>query len=103
MVLEAKYYSFFSKGYDRPFRYDENSHGINIFLFVREDILSKKINVKCFEDFEAIFVESNLVKKKFHSAVLIMFVKSKSHILGKSLDKQKTIYENFLTISDFNS
>ena len=44
MVLETKLDSSFPQahfkieGYVPPFRYDRNSHGVGILLFIREDI-----------------------------------------------------------------
>ena len=50
--------------YSIPFRLDRTTHGGGILLLVREDILCKVIKTECDGDFEGIFVEINLRKKK---------------------------------------
>ena len=51
MVSETKLDSSFPqaqfkiKGYAPPFRYDRNSHGGGILLFIREDIPTKIISI----------------------------------------------------------
>ena len=52
-------------GYSTPFRLDWTSHGGGILLFVREDIPCKIIKTDCDADFEGIFEETNLRKKKW--------------------------------------
>ena len=56
---------FTMTGYSIPFRLDRTSHGGGILLFVREDIPCKIIKTDCDADFEGIFVEINLRKKKW--------------------------------------
>ena len=70
MVLETKLDSSFPQaqlrieGYAPPFRYDRNSCGVGILLFIREDIPTKIISRTPLKDFEGIFVELNFRKKK---------------------------------------
>ena len=87
------------KGSAPPFRYDRNSHGGGILIFIREDIPTKIISITPLKDFEGIFVELNFRKKK------ILLCYSYNHhlnILGKILDTQMKIYGNFLIVRDFN-
>ena len=113
MVSETKLDSSFPQaqfrmeGYAPPFRYDRNSHGGGILLFIREDIPTKVISITPLKDFEGIFVELNFRKKK----VLLCcsynphknLISNHLNILGKILDTQMKIYDNFLIVGDFNS
>ena len=113
IVSEAKLDSSFpqaqfrTEGYAPPFRYDRNSHGGGIRLFIREDIPTKIMSVTPLQDFEGIFVESNLRKKKIllccsynpHKNLISKHL----NILEKILDTQMKIYDNFLIVGDFNS
>ena len=56
---------FTVSGYPIPFRFDWASRGGGILLFARESILCKMIKTDCNADFERIFVEINLRKKKW--------------------------------------
>ena len=57
MVSETKLDSSFPQiqlrreGYAHPFRYDRNSHGGGILLFIREDIPTKIISITPLKDF----------------------------------------------------
>ena len=70
MVSETKLDSSFPQaqfrieGYVPQFRYDRNSHGGDILLFIREDIATKIISITPLKAFEGIFVELNFRKKK---------------------------------------
>ena len=55
---------FTMTGYSIPFRLDRASHGCGIILFVREDIPCKITKIDCDADFEGIFLEINLRKRK---------------------------------------
>ena len=113
MVSETKLDSSFPQaqfrieGYAPPFRYDRNSHGGGILLFIREDIPTKVISITPLKDFEGIFVELNFRKKK----VLLCcsynphknLISNHLNILRKILDTQMKIYDNFLIVGDFNS
>ena len=63
MVSETKLDSpfpqaqFTIEGYAPPFRYDKNSYGGGILLFIREDIPKKIISITPFKDFKGTFVE----------------------------------------------
>ena len=110
MVSETKLDSFFPQtqfrieGYAPPFRYDGNSHGGGILLFTREDIIAKITSVKYFE---GIFVELNFRKKKILLCCSYNphknLISNHLNILGKILDTQIKIYDNFLIVRDFSS
>ena len=59
-LLQAQ---FRMEGYAPLFRYDRNSHGVGILLFIRKDIPTKIISTIILKDFEGIFVELNFRKK----------------------------------------
>ena len=69
MVSETKLDSPFPQaqfrieGYAPPFRYDRNSHGGGILLFIREDIPTKIISITPLKDFEVVFVELDFRQK----------------------------------------
>ena len=108
MVLETKLNSSFpqtqfrTEEYAPPFRYDTNSYGGGILLFIREDIPTKIISVTPLKDFEGNFVELNFRKKK----VLLCcsynpyknLISNHLNILGKILDTQMKIYDSFLIV-----
>ena len=50
-------------GYAPPFRYERNSHGGGILLFIKEDIPTKVISLTPLKDFKGVFVELNFRKK----------------------------------------
>ena len=54
---------FLLSGFSAPFRFDCNSNGGGILLFIREDILSKLISVEP-SPTEAFSVELNLPNKR---------------------------------------
>ena len=70
MVSETKLDSSFPQaqfrieGHAPPFRFDRNSHGGGILLFIRENIPTKIISIIPLKDFEGIFVELDFRKKK---------------------------------------
>ena len=87
MVSETKLDSSFPQaqfrmeGYAPPFRYDRESYGGGILLFIREDIPTKIISITPLKDFEGIFVELNFRKKKFYYVVPITLIKILSQII----------------------
>ena len=97
---------FTMTGYSIPFRLDRTSHGGGILLFVREDIPCKIIKTDCDADFEGIFVEINLRKKKW--LLCCSYNPHKSNIANhlknicKTLDKLSATYGNLILIVDFN-
>ena len=89
---------FTMTGYSIPFRLDRTSHGGGILLFVREDIPCKIIKTDCDADFEGIFVEINLRKKKRLLCCSYNPRKSNNanHLknIWKTLDKLNSTYGN---------
>ena len=113
MVSETKLNSSFPQaqfrmeGYALPFRYDRSSHLGGTLLFIREEIPTKIISITPLKDFEGTFGELNFRKKK-----VMLYCSYNPHknlisnhlnILGKILDTQIEIYDNFLIVGDFNS
>ena len=80
--------------------------GGGILLFFREDIPCKIIKTGCDADFEGIFVEINLRKKKWllccfynpHKSNIANHLKS----ICKILDKLSATYDNLILLGDFN-
>ena len=77
MVSETKLDYFFPQtqfrieGCVHLFRYDRNSHGGGILLFIRQNVPVKLISITPLKDFEGFFVELNFRKKK-HFSVLFL-------------------------------
>ena len=94
-------------GYSIPFRLDRTSHGGGILLLVREDIPCKIIKTDCDGNFEGIFVEINLRKKKM--LLSCSYNPHKSNIANhlknicKTLDKLHPTYDNLVLLGDFNA
>ena len=72
MIFETKLDSsfpnaqFYMKYYSKPYRFDRNSKGGGIILYVREDIPSKLLNSSCIDhDKEYFLLEINLRKQKW--------------------------------------
>ena len=112
MVSETKLFSSFPQAqfrieeYAPPFRYDRNSHGGGILLFIREDISTKIISRTPLKDFEGIFVELKFRKKNFFLCCSYNppknFISNHLNYLGKILDTRLKIYDNFLIVGYFN-
>ena len=52
---------FFVDGYSKPFRFDRNSNAVGVFLYVREHIVSRKLNSdNLLIDINKILIELNL-------------------------------------------
>ena len=113
MVSETKLDSSFTQtqfrieGYSPPFRYEGNCHCGGILLFTREDIPAKITSVTTLKYFEGIFVELNFRKKKILLCCSYNphknLISSHLNVLGKILDTQIKICDNFLIVGDFNS
>ena len=80
--------------------------GGGIILFVRENISCKIIKIDSDADFERIFVEINLSKKKW--LLCCSYNPHKSNITNhlenicKTLDKLSANYDNLILLGDFN-
>ena len=98
---------FTMTGYSIPFRLDRRRHEGGIILFVRGDIPCKIIKTDCDADFEGIFVEINLRKKKW--ILFCSYNPHKSNIANhlrnicKTLDKLNSTYDNLVLPEDFNA
>ena len=84
----------------------EPANGGVILLFVRENIPWKIIKTDCDADFDGIFVEINLRKKKW--LLYCSYNPHKSNIANhlknicKTLDKLSATYDNLILLGDFN-
>ena len=96
--LKAKFHS--------PFRFDRNSNGGGITLYVREDIPANLWS-QDFPSEENFFIEINLYKKKW--LVNCPYNPHKSNIgkhldiISRSLDALSSKYENIVLLGDFNA
>ena len=84
----------------------EPANGGGILLFVRENIPWKIIKTDCDADFDGIFVEINLRKKKW--LLYCSYNPHKSNVANhlknicKTLDKLSATYDNLILLGDFN-
>ena len=105
MASETKLDSSFSQtefrieGYTPPFRFDRNSRGVGILLFIRKDIPAKIISTTPLKDFEEIFAKLTFRKKKILLCCSYnphkILTSNHPSFLEKILDKQIKIYDNF--------
>ena len=57
---------FAIQGYSKPYRFDRNRNGGDVFIYVREDIPSRESKIhNTPEDIESIFIEINLIETKW--------------------------------------
>ena len=113
MISETKIDNSFSifqftmTGCSIPFRLDWISYGGKIPLFVTENISCKIIKSACNADFEGIFVELNLRKKKWIPFCSYNPHKSKiaNHLKNncKTLKQLSATYDNIVLLRDFNA
>ena len=114
MISETKRDSSFPnaqlymKSYSNQYRFNRNSKGRDIILYVREDIPSKLINSSCIDhDKEYFLVELVLRKQKLqiicnYNPYKIM-IKGYLEYISKDIDSHSSKYDNFLLSGDFNS
>ena len=108
MISETKLDSTFPsnqftiEGYAAPIRFDRNSRGGGIILYIREDIPARLVTISLPKNFEEFFAELNLRKKKILMSCSYNFAKSdiSSHlsIVGRSLDSYMSSYDSFLLL-----
>ena len=97
---------FLIKGFSAPYRFDRNSKGDGLLLYIREDIPSKILTYSSNCDTETLLVEINLRKRKW--LLNGSYNPNKSHIshhlecLNSLLDEYSKKYENYVFIGDFN-
>ena len=96
-------------GFSTPYRQDrKNDFGGGLLLYVRKDIPSQlKTNViKIVDNFESIFIEINLYKKKWLIGGIYNPNKAQSNYmfdsLSKYLDQNQIIIDNIILLGDFN-
>ena len=89
---------FHIHGFSEPYRFDRNSNGGGILLYIREVIPAKLISTKM--KIEGFFVEINLRKKRW---LLCCSYNQKNPLIsehlneiGKNLDLLLSIYDNFM-------
>ena len=93
---------FTMAGYSVPFRLDRTSDGGRILFFVREYISCKIIKTDCDADFEWIFLETNVRKKKWLPCC--SYNPRKNNIASHlTLDKLMTIYKKNILLGDSNA
>ena len=57
---------FAIQGYSKPYRFDRNRNGGGYFIYVREDIPNRELEIhNTPENIECIFIEINLIKTKW--------------------------------------
>ena len=96
---------FLIKGFSAPYRFDRNSKGGGLLLYIREDIPSKILTYSSKCDIETPLVETNLRKRKW--LLNGSYSPNKSQIshhpeyLNRLLDEHSKKYENYVFIGDF--
>ena len=95
------------KNYGIPYRFDRNSNGGGLLLYVREDIPSKFLKVKSDCNIECICVEVNLRKRKWFINGSFNpnknFISNHLESLNRIIDEYSKIYQNFLFLGVFNA
>ena len=98
---------FMLKNFGIPYRFDRNSNGGGLLLYVREDIPSKFLKVKSDCNIESICAEVNLRKRKWFINGSYSPNKSFSlnHLecLNPIIDEYSKVYQNLLFLGDFNA
>ena len=99
---------FVIQGFAAPFRLDKKNTERGIFVYVRDDIPSKLLNISCVSfDSECLEIEINLRKTKW--LLICSYSPHKNNIsnhlinLSKIIDRNSSHYEKNLCIGDFNS
>ena len=96
---------FLISGYTKPLRLDRNSRGGGIMLFIRDNIPFSLLKSGNFpSNTEALFIETNLRKKKWlmccgydpNKSLMNKF----TYDIGKALDSFIGNYDNFLIVGD---
>ena len=94
------------KGFSGPYRFDRNSKGGGLLLYIREDVPSKILTYSSNCDIEIILVEINLRKRKWLSNGSYNPNKSQTshHLecLNSLLEEYSERYENYVFIGDFS-
>ena len=97
---------FSLNGFKEPYRYDRNSRGGGLLLYVRDDIPSKNLRIKSIFNIELILIEINLRKRKWLLCGSYNPHRNQisNHLecLNNILDEFTIQYENIILLGDFN-
>ena len=97
---------FLIKGFSATYRFDRNSKGGGLLLYIREDITSKILTYSSNCNIETLLVEINLRKKKWLLNDFYDPYKSQiiHHLecLNSLLDEYSKKYKNYVFTGDFN-
>ena len=98
---------FHIDGYSKPYRFDRNRNGVDIIIYVREDIPNRMLTKHNFPDnIEGLFIELNFRKSKWLLGRMYHPPSQPNQyfftFLNKALDVYSN-YEHFLLIGDFNT
>ena len=93
-------------GFSMPYRYDRNSMGGGLLLYVRDDIRTKLLKHDFGTNIENLSVEINVRKRKWFFNGSYNPHKSKilNHLnyLNLVFNKYSKVYDNFIFMGDFN-
>ena len=80
---------FAIQGYSKPYMFDRNRNGGDVFIYFREDIPSKKLKIhNAPEDIESILIEINLIKTNRLFVAPITHLTSLTNTSLKILEKR---------------
>ena len=89
-----------------PYRYDRNLMAGRLFLYIRDDILTKLLKHDFGTKIEHLSVETNLRKRKwfFNGSYNPHKNKTSNHLnyLNLVCSKDSKVYDNFIFMGDFN-
>ena len=90
-----------------PYRFDRNSNGGGLLLYVREDIPSKFLQVKSGCNIESVCFEVNLRKTKWFINGSFnpnkSFLSNHVECLNRIIDEYSKLYQNLFFSGDFNA
>ena len=93
-------------GFSMAYRYDRNSMGGGLLLYIRDDIPTKHLKHDFATNIENLSVEINLRKRKrfFNGSYNPYKNKTLNHLnyLNLVCSKYSKVYDNFIFIGDFN-
>ena len=95
------------KNFGILYRFDRNSNGGGLLLYVREDIPSNFLKVKSDCNIESICVEVNLRKRKWFINGSCnpnkSFLSNHLECLNRIINEYSNLYQHFLFLGDFNA
>ena len=93
-------------GFSMPYRYQKNSIGGGLLLYIRDDISTKLLKHDFGTDIENLSAEINLRKRKwfFNGSKIRIKAKFLNHLnyLDLVFNKHSKVYDNFIFMGDFN-